>query len=88
MKAQGGARNQKGQSTVEAVLLMFGIVLLVTFISNYFQQNNLLGQVVRGPWTYLAGMIEGGVWLPADRVKPYHPSQWERVRTIEPEGSL
>lgn len=88
MKRLGGLKSERGQSTVEAVLLLVGVVLLATMISNMFQSNNILGRAVQGPWTYIAGMIEGGVWLPADQVKPYHPSQWERVRTIEPEGSL
>ena len=78
--------NQKGQSTVEAVLLMVAFVVIATLVSNSFRENNLLARVTEGPWTYLAGMIEGGVWLPANRVKPYHPSQFSRVRTIEPRG--
>lgn len=79
---------QKGQSTVEAIVLTVVIFLTATVISNYFQENNILSRITQEPWSYVAGMIEGGVWLPADRVKEYHPSQFTRVRTIQPTGEL
>ncbi len=80
-------RSQKGQSSIEAIALMIGFVVIATLVSGYFRDNNLLSRATEGPWSYLAGMIEGGVWLPAERVKPYHPSQFSRVRTIEPRGT-
>lgn len=84
MKTSSVLKNSKGQSTVEAILIMFIFLAIATTVANFFQERNVLSQITEKPWMYLAGMIEGGVWLPPDQVKEYHPNQWNRVRTNDP----
>jgi hypothetical protein len=55
-------RGQSGQMVTEAILIIV-ILMAVTFTAaNYFKSNELLKQVITGPWLLLAGMLEDGEW--------------------------
>ena len=80
------SQNEKGQSILEAVLLIavfFGISALV---SNAFKDENLLAKINQGPWEHVAGMMENGVWEPVDQSKSKHPNLLNRHGS--PEGEV
>ncbi|MBO9667302.1 MAG: hypothetical protein J7501_10880 [Bdellovibrio sp.] len=76
--------NQKGQFVIEAVLLM--VVMLSIFIAsiNALKDSKYLSKLVSGPWVTVAGMIESGVWEPADAARKKHPNQFDRTLSIDP----
>ena len=67
-------KNQKGQMTLEAVLIVTFLVTLTVFISNQIQSRQFLQSLVERPWTFLQGMIENGVWAPTQESKQLHPN--------------
>jgi hypothetical protein len=70
--------NQRGQMTVEAILIMTILLSVALSFSKFAQSNNLVGQVVEGPWKPIQGMIEIGVWESGEKAKSHHPSQKSR----------
>ena len=79
-------RNERGQFVIEAVLLMvLSMGLLLTFIK-ICRQNDVLAKLVETPWEKTAGMIESGVWAPAEEAKKKLPYQY--VRFYTPNTSL
>lgn len=70
--------NQRGQATMEAVLIMLVVVTVATKITSYAQDTGVLQKVVEGPWSPMRGMIEDGVWMRHTLSKPYHPNQFPR----------
>ncbi len=71
-------RNQSGQATMEAVLIMLVVVTLATKITSYASSTGVLQKIVEGPWSPMRGMIEDGVWMRHTLSKPYHPNQFPR----------
>ncbi len=76
--------NNRGQMTVEAVLLLVIFVAVFTFTHKEISKRKWLNQIVAGPWSYMAGMIENGVWMPAEGSKTYHPNVFGRRASPEP----
>jgi hypothetical protein len=77
--------NQRGQLIMEAVLIivvLFGITFLV---GRYFRSEEVLRQLVTGPWQNLAGMLQNGVWAPAGEGGRVHPNAHGRHLVIEGE---
>lgn len=77
-------KKQKGQMTVEAILLLVIFVGIFLVTQRTFKSKKYLAQVVSGPWSYVQGMIESGVWLPADSSKSKHPNKFNRRASPEP----
>ncbi len=71
-------KNNKGQTVVEAVLLIAVFVLVATTVSRQFRDNQLLARVISGPWDSLSGMIQNGVWSPPSESDVSHPGHLER----------
>jgi hypothetical protein len=76
--------NEKGQMTVEAVLLLVIFVAVFTVVHKAISKQEWLNKIVSGPWSYVAGMIENGVWMPAENSKTYHPNGFGRRASPEP----
>lgn len=74
-------RNESGQATMEAVLIMIAIVSIVTVISRTSINQGFVSNIVEGPWSPLRGMIEDGVWMRHTISKPHHPNQFPRHQT-------
>jgi hypothetical protein len=79
-------REERGQVLIEMILMIALFLGVAYFISSQFRDNNLLAQVVEAPWKYLAGMMENGVWKPADEGRELHPNVIGRHQTPTPEG--
>ena len=78
MKRKKLLHNQKGQATMEAVLLMIVVVSIVTAISRTSINQGFVRNIVEGPWSPIRGMIEDGVWMRHTISKPHHPNQFQR----------
>jgi hypothetical protein len=67
-------KNQKGQASMEAVLLLVIVTIVAIKISSLAQSEGLMRNVVEGPWGPIRGMIEDGVWMKYQNSKPLHPN--------------
>jgi hypothetical protein len=72
------ARSQSGQLTIEAILIMTILTAIALSFSRFMKSNNLVADVVEGPWRPIQGMIENGVWESGEKAKSHHPSQKSR----------
>ncbi len=73
-----------GQLTVEAVLILTLLVGITMAIAKTFREKNYLASMAEKPWTYVAGMIENGIWRPVEDGKRLHPNH--TVRHGTPQG--
>ncbi len=67
-------KSQGGQLITEAILiivLLFGMTYLV---ANQFKNQELLKQLITGPWQSLAGMLQNGIWAPPKTGAVVHPN--------------
>lgn len=71
-------RQQKGQGTLEAVLIIATLVFLSGLVANKFKENELLAQLVSGPWQRIAGMLQNGVWIAPAKGMALHPNNASR----------
>ncbi|MCB0377142.1 MAG: hypothetical protein KDD33_01490 [Bdellovibrionales bacterium] len=67
-------KNQAGQMTVEAILIVTLLFSGVMLARNLIQEKRLLAKLVEEPWQYLSGMIENGIWAPPEEGRPFHPN--------------
>ena len=78
--------NQKGQMTMEAILIITVLFGVVTLSVNLIRQQNVLARVVEQPWGLLGGMIENGVWTARQQGQVQHPNHLSRHAS--PEGDV
>lgn len=83
MKTNKVLNNERGQMTIEMLLIGVLILSFMLFVSNEFQSKNLLANLVEGPQEYLIGMAENGVWKPSKQANAYHPNLWGRHMSIK-----
>jgi hypothetical protein len=78
-------RSERGQMTVEMVLLAIIALSVALVVSSYFREKQVLKTLVGGPWSYLRTMNEYGVWLPSEKnAVENHPNGTKRVGTPKP----
>ncbi len=77
-------RNQKGQMTIEAVLLLVVFVATFKVAQQSIKDKNFLSNMVSGPWTFVQGMIQNGVWAPGDTGNTIHPNIFGRRASPQP----
>lgn len=53
--------------------------------SRILKERQVMKNLVHGPTEKLAGMVESGVWAPADEAKKNHPNTVKRALTVKPE---
>jgi hypothetical protein len=68
--------------TIEMVLLTVVIVGLALTVSTFIKNSKGMQSFVAGPWPYLQGMIEAGVWAPPAQAKTFHPNVRGRQQSI------
>lgn len=76
-------QNQKGQMTVEAVLLLVLFVAMFTAVHNTMNRGEFLSKIVSGPWSYVQNMISNGVWRRGN-TNELHPNVFKRRASPEP----
>lgn len=57
---------QKGQLAIEAVLIVILLMSLSLFATKYMRDNNVLANMISGPWKVIAGMMATGNWTSED----------------------
>lgn len=77
-------RNRRGQMTIEAVLLLMIFVAIFTVVHRGIKGKNYLSEIVSGPWTYVQGMVQNGVWSSGDTASNLHPNVFGRRASPEP----
>ncbi len=79
-------QNERGQLTIEAILLMCVFVSISIYVSRYARAEQLVAKVVEGPWLPIRGMIENGVWETGAKAKSHHPSM--KIRHSSNKGDV
>jgi hypothetical protein len=76
---------QSGQAITEAVLILVMLFGFTFMVANYFKKQEVLKQLVSGPFAYLAGMLQNGEWATPEQGAPMHPTSHARHMAIEGE---
>ena len=76
-------KNQKGQATVEAILIMTIFLAASMTISQAFSKNNYFASMIEGPWDFVDGMIRDGVWMKSSQSAVNNPNGRKRQGTME-----
>lgn len=71
-------RSQGGQLIMEAVILMVILVGVALTITKYFTSQEVLHNLISGPWKSLAGMMQNGEWGTPDATDAIHPNAHNR----------
>jgi hypothetical protein len=77
-------RSNQGQMTIEAVLILVIGVAFAKVAMDSIKNQELLSQMVSGPWSYVQGMVQNGVWAPANQGSAAHPNVFGRRASPEP----
>lgn len=67
-----------GQITVEAVLILSLFASIIFAGSRALRDGQILSSLVESPWSYVAGMIENGIWAPVELGRGQHPNHITR----------
>lgn len=59
--------------TIEMILITIMLFGIVTVFSRAIQEQQMVKNLVEGPWMAVRGMIENGVWGRPAAVKSQHP---------------
>lgn len=89
MKKQKRRRNnfrQKGQASIEAILIATVLLSAGLAINQRVGQRQFLSRLVERPWTYISGMIENGIWETPERGRSIHPNHLDRHAS--PQGDI
>jgi hypothetical protein len=76
MRAQ--LNSEKGQLIVEAVLLMVILTGITVTLTRYFANEEVLKNLITGPWQSLSGMMQNGEWGPPSQTDAIHPANHSR----------
>ncbi len=76
-------KNNKGQVTVEAVLMVIVVLAVVTLVGDFFKSNEVFKKIVHAPWQSMSGMLQNGTWGPPSETNFAHPNRGDQNRTNE-----
>ncbi len=71
-------KNNSGQLTIEAVVILSVLVSVMFAGTRALREKRVLASLVQQPWSYVAGMIENGMWMPPEAGKGSHPNHITR----------
>lgn len=77
------AASEKGQMTVEMILLAVIFTSIAILFFSTVRNEGLMAAMVEGPWSYTKGMIESGVWKKAEVAGSYHPNLFYRHLSLQ-----
>lgn len=66
---------------------MVVLIAFTTMVGVYFKNNEVLKQLITGPWQSMAGMLQNGVWLAPEKGAMSHPNGHSRHITIQGESA-
>ena len=78
-------RSQGGQMITESILILVMLTSFTFLVANYFKKQEVMKQLISGPWANLAGMIQNGVWAPVQAGAAVHPNSHNRHIAIQGE---
>jgi hypothetical protein len=76
--------NDRGQMTIEAILILTIMVGIFTMVHKTMKSGDYMAKLVSGPWSYVQGMTENGVWASAANGRRKHPNSYSRRASPEP----
>jgi len=76
-------KNERGQFVVEGILIMVVFFGIVAMVGAFFHKSEVLKNLVKAPWTNLAGMLQNSEWEPATSGQARHPARAFRHVTID-----
>jgi hypothetical protein len=79
-------KNNRGQMTIEAILILTIMIGIFTMVHKTMQSKDYMGRLVSGPWSYIQGMVENGIWVKASDGTRRHPNSYSRRASPEPIG--
>lgn len=72
-------KSQRGQISVEIVLIIALTVAIFLGVSSIFREKQYFAQILSKPWTNISSMIQNGVWQ-SKYVHPAHQTRWISVK--------
>ena len=80
---------QKGQITVEAVLIGTIIAGVIAFVSQSLRSSSWPGMMIKEPWGKVSGMVESGVWSKKgpNEARKMHPN-FNMKRRVSLRGTI
>ena len=72
-------KSQKGQATVEMVLLLAVMVTMSYLVLESFKSGKPVYKFISGPWKTISGMIESGNWAKRQDAMLNHPNYFRRM---------
>lgn len=85
MKKRPDLGSQGGQLILEAVLIIVILFSVTLAVAKFFNGEELLKQIIGGPWQAVAGMMQNGVWATPDKGAASHPNGHFRHIVIQGE---
>jgi hypothetical protein len=79
-------RSQSGQLIVEAVLIIAVFLSITMMTVKMFKDNEVVKNLIHGPWQSMAGILQNGVWGPPSRTNASHPTGHFRHIIVEGEA--
>ncbi len=76
-------KNQRGQASIEMVLMVALAVMVAMAVSKGLRDNEFFATLVSGPWTSITGLVQNGTWGSPEDTMAKHPNQFVRVSTVE-----
>ncbi len=67
-------KTQSGQAIVEAILIMVVFFGITSLVASQFKDNELIKNLVSGPWVAISSMISNGSW----ETNVLHPNYHDR----------
>ncbi len=85
-KTESLIKNQRGQSLVEAILIMFVFILIASAAGQQARQNELLINLVHTPWVALSNLIKNGaIRANTEDANFQHPNHYHRHLSLKGE---
>ena len=72
-------KSQKGQATLEMVLILAVMISLSYLVLNEFKQGEIVHSFISKPWKTINGMIESGSWAERANARANHPNHFKRM---------
>lgn len=86
-RALPNLKSQRGQGITEAILIIVMLVGFTFATANYFKDQEVLKQIITGPWKTLSGMLQNGVWATPEAGAISHPNGHHRHVVIDGEDA-
>ena len=70
--------NSRGQAVTESILIIVLLMGFTMIVANYIKKEEVFKRLITGPFVFLAGMMQNGVWQSASIGAASHPANHNR----------